>query len=268
MKLTIFTIYLVILVAITMLLGCSSENPICTSSFCLVPRSEVDDPNLIEIDDDKALAFLETLAPDPVTDSADVSIADVVSDTVSNGGAYEGQILTITGTVKELLSSGETLTLETDNDTVTFFVRSWGTPERLASYEVGKPYTFDLYVQDQATAFQQTDKFNVWTDLVESSEPVPITIDTLIADAKAENQRYAQRVITLEATVSSVLDSTIYLKEADLVTSVYIRRSGHADESNYQVNQTYDFNVFVFKVGEWSVLDGRYEIRLGLVRSH
>ena len=134
--------------------------------------------------------------------------------------------------------------------------------------KVGKVYTFNLYVQDQALAVQQTDKFNVWSDLVEDSHAVPITIDTLTSDAKAENHRYAQSVITLQATVSNVLESTIYLKENDLQTSVFIRRSGHADETTYQVNQTYDFTVFVFKIGQWSVLDDRYEVRLGLVRTN
>ena len=196
-----------------------------------------------------------------------VSVADIVSDTGNSGSAYEGQILPVSGAVRELFSSGETFLLETQNESVTFFVRSWGTGERLDSYEVGKSYTFTLYIQDQALAFQQTEKFNVWTDLVKDSQASDVSIDTLTTDAKSENQRYAQSVITLQATVSNITGSAIYLKDTDLVTSVYIRRSGHVDEETYQVNQTYDFTVFVFKIGAWSGFDGRSEVRLGLIRS-
>ena len=273
------SLYIVMIFAISVFLGCSGS-PLDV----VLDQSEKHSTDIVsevsacytglrvEAEDGEYLAVFEKACVDAVlgfVESTDeVTVADIVSDTVVGGSAFEGQILRLTGTVTEILSSGETLLLETGNESVTFFVRSWGTGERVASYEVDTQYTFNLYIQDQALAFQQTDTFNVWADLVEDSEPVPITIDTLISDAKAENQRYAQRVITLRATVSNVLDSTIYLKEADLVTSVYIRRSGHTDEATYQVNQTYDFTVFVFKIGEWSVLDDRYEVRLGLVRTN
>ena len=192
-------------------------------------------------------------------------ISDIVSDTSSGGSAYEGQILTITGTVKETFSSSEAITLESDDDSVTFFVISWGTPERLSEYEVGETYDFDVYIQDQAES-STAGNYNVWTDLVYSAEAETVSLDTLIANAKSGDQQYAQRVITLQATVSSISTSVIFLRDNAADVLVKIHRSGHADEADYQVNQTYTFKLFVFKIGDWT-LENWYEVRLGLVRS-
>ena len=199
-----------------------------------------------------------------VPSTATTSLSDIVSDTGAGGDAYEGQILTVTGTVKEQLSSA--ITLETENDSVTFFVRSWGTGDRLTGYEVGETHTFDLYIQDQALAFEANDDYNVWTDLVSSAEAEAVTLHTLTTHAQNENQQYAQRVITFDATVSSIGETAIFLRDNADNVIIQVSLSGHADEADYQVNQSYTFTVFVFKIGEW-VIDNWYEVRLGTVRS-
>ena len=174
-------------------------------------------------------------------------------------------LLALTGTVSEKLSSGETLLIETENNNVNFFVRSWGNAHRVAGFVEGESYTFSLYIQDQALSIADDGSFNVWSDIVANADPEVVTVDTLITAAKAGDQQYAQRVLAIEATVSSILNSAIYLQETDANTAVYIRRSGHADEADYQLNQTYTFTLFAFKMGA-SVIDDFYEVRFGLVR--
>ena len=69
MKLTIFTIP--ILLTITMLAGCGTENPVCTDSFCLVSRGDVTG-EVIEVDESKVLALIgkdATTPGEPIKDS-------------------------------------------------------------------------------------------------------------------------------------------------------------------------------------------------------
>ena len=81
-----FLIYVILMIAIALTLGCGTENPVCTSSFCVIPRDAVDG-EVIEIDEDKALAFIQTLAVDtpeatPVEtpENSEVSLMDIITD--------------------------------------------------------------------------------------------------------------------------------------------------------------------------------------------
>ena len=270
----VFVSYIVMIVAISIFFGCEGQ-PLNV----LLEQSEKHSTDIvtevadcytglaIDAEAGEYRAIFDKSCVDVVlgvsTDT--VSVSEIVSDTAGGGSAYEGQLITLTGTVSEKLSSGETLLIETENNNVLFFVRSWGNAHRVTDFEVGESYTFSLYIQDQATSAGTDWSFNVWSDIVANAEPEAVTLDTLSSNAKTGDQQYAQRVITLKATVSNIIASAIYLSENDVNTSVYIRRSGHTDEADYQVNQSYDFTVFVFKTGEW-VIDGFYEVRLGLVR--
>lgn len=271
----VFAAYIVIIVAISIFFGCSGS-PLDvlldqSDKHSTDVVSEVADCYtglVIDTEAGEYQAVFDKACVDTVlgvsTDS--VSFSDIVTDTAAGGSSYEGQILTLTGTVDSVLTSGETLLLVTGNENVKFFVRSWGNAHRVVGFVEGESYTFSLYIQDQATSIGTDWSFNVWSDIVANAEPDAVTLDTLISNAKAGDQQYAQRVITLKATVSNIIASAINLSENDVNTSVYIRRSGHTDEADYQVNQSYDFTVFVFKTGEW-VIDGFYEVRLGLVRT-
>ena len=96
MKYTTFLFY-VAMVLMAGVMGCESGmNPICTESFCVVPRDDVTG-EVIEIDDAKALAFLNTLAVDTVPSDNTGTLAEIVDDVNVNGvgSEYKGQTVTI-----------------------------------------------------------------------------------------------------------------------------------------------------------------------------
>ena len=198
-------------------------------------------------------------------EAGSVTISDIVSDTDTGGSAYEGQILTLNATIRSVFQVSDGMTLVSGNDNVTFFVASYGTRERLADYQADEEHTLTLYIHEQAPDTINNDgSYNVWTHLVANAEAETVTIGTLNAHAKAENQEYQGSVITLTATVSTVGESSIFLKGNELGVGIYIKRSGHPTEAEYQENQTYTFTLFVIKIGAWVVGS---EARLGLIRS-
>ena len=262
-----FLIYVILMIAIALTLGCSNENPICTSAFCVLPRESVEG-DIIEIDEAKALAFLETLAVD-TPEASGVSVADIVADTSTGGHAYEGRIITVSGPVQKLLSTTSGVTLLTDNDNISFIVV--GTEAQMQGYVAGRSYEIPLYIQDQSPSRDVDfniipDKYFIFSYIARNTTPIDVSFATLIADAKTLNQRYQGHVIRVNATISRVQEHSFPLKENDVGVYIYIRRSQHPDENEYQVDNAYDFTVFVMSIsqGASNLIN---QVSMGLVRT-
>ena len=153
----LFTLSLFIIVVISML-GCSAENPICSTNFCAIgevfPRSELEEGQAfseVDIDDSVIFATLVgTPIPDQPTTPAtqeiepeSITVAAIVSDVAAGSTHYTNKVVTIQGTVESVFESG-TRTLVTNNDNVTFYVGNRTKPELLDSYKEGGTYTFTL----------------------------------------------------------------------------------------------------------------------------
>ena len=92
MRYIAFLLYATLMCVFVMLAGCSNENPICTDSFCLIPREGVEG-DIIEVDESKVLALIgkdstiETTPP----------IAPDVDDSTPPPTAYTFEPVEITG---------------------------------------------------------------------------------------------------------------------------------------------------------------------------
>ena len=156
-----FLIYVILMIAIALTLGCGTENPVCTSSFCVIPRDAVDG-EVIEIDEDKALAFIQTLAVDtpeatPVEtpENSEVSLMDIITDAAAGGSAYVGQTLTLEATVVWRSKNREAIIIYTTNDFEAaieegagFFIFSLGNPVPLNQYVIGTAYEFTVTISE------------------------------------------------------------------------------------------------------------------------
>ena len=138
------------------------RTPSCTSSFCLLPRDAVDS-EVTEIDETKALAFLETLAVDtpeatPVETqetSNEVSLSDIITDAAAGGTEYVGQTLTLEATVVWRSKNREAIIIYTTNDFEAaieagagFFIFSLGNPVPLNEYVIGTAYEFTVTISE------------------------------------------------------------------------------------------------------------------------
>ena len=159
MRYIAFLLYATLMCVFVMLAGCSNENPICTDSFCLIPRDAVDG-EVTEIDESKALAFLETLAVDtpeatPVETPEAThtnTLTDIVNDVVIHRDAsrFIGQEVEIEGVVKfNFFQSHDrgAITLETGIGSVIFYITDFDTPATLNDYEPDQSYTFNLFIR-------------------------------------------------------------------------------------------------------------------------
>ena len=178
-KTTVFVFMMTL--TIGMLVGCDTGNPICTDSFCLVPRDDVTG-DVIEIDDAKLLALIgkETAeeitpvvpTPLPITPDppASISLAQIFADVESNGvnSTFIGQTVTVTGIVVWKHDNGTAIVISQDgeaHDTVDIFITSLEDASHLDGYTKGTEYTFTLSIDRVQISNKDTDRFYLWTTL-------------------------------------------------------------------------------------------------------
>ena len=262
-----FVLAVAIWIATISIVGCETQNPICTENFCVTgeafPRSEIGDREFseVDIDDSRLLAALAGIPEQttPVDETVDNTLAEIVSDTAAGGTAYNGRFVNVTGEVKENFtldpdSSSEALTLQSGNDKITFFVISWGVPDNLTDYQIGETYGFPVFIAKQSLSLVLNDtgdlvesedgEYNVWGHLARhGSEAEVVSPATLRADARVNNQRYQGRVVRVTDRVSSTTDTSIHF------SNYYIEKNGHPDEATMQVGQTYTVDVFIAQIG-------------------
>ena len=96
-----FYIFLLIVIAVIFTLGCSAENPVCTTNFCAIgevfPRSELEDGQAfseVDIDDSVIFATLvggTTPVPVKTPHPSTVGIDMIVADVANKGEKYLGK---------------------------------------------------------------------------------------------------------------------------------------------------------------------------------
>ena len=166
---------LLLLLLTPFILGCNTENPLCTDNYCvegeIYPRSElVGDFSLLAVDDSVILATLvggvtpvETVET-PAVDS--VSLADIVSNVEDGGTKYLNQTVTITGEVEldNTLYKNGAVSLITGTTTA-FYIADYQNPARLNPYKKGKTYTFTVIVVTIRPPNETFDTYAVFSDL-------------------------------------------------------------------------------------------------------
>ena len=165
-----FTIILILLACFSW--GCDTGNPICTDSFCLVPRDDVTG-DVIEIDDAKVLALIgkdtttpgdSVIEPPEITDANITPLALIVADVLVNDtdSTYIGQTVSIKETVKfNLVVSSDRggITLTTNSTDVIFYITDFDNPETLRDYTEGETYTFKVHVR---SVLESPDTAGLW----------------------------------------------------------------------------------------------------------
>ena len=95
MKYITLLFYAVLMFCFAIVLGCSTENPLCTDSFCLVSRDAITG-EIIEVDESKVLALIakDPVLVEPITpapDTSDATFSSIVSDVANGGTQYLNQ---------------------------------------------------------------------------------------------------------------------------------------------------------------------------------
>ena len=160
-----FAILTILLVLIAMLIGCETTNPLCTDSFCIVPRDNVEG-DIIEIDETKLIALIaktsdatptspvETI-PAETTPAASPTLADIITDVAAGETTYLNQTVTVTGYVVWKNDVGDVIViyrnanfLEANQEDAGFYILSKvdGDFLEFASYRVGSSYTLTLTI--------------------------------------------------------------------------------------------------------------------------
>ncbi len=271
--------FLLLVIAVVFKLGCNAENPVCTTNFCAVgeifPRSELEDGQAfseVDIDDSVIFATLAGTMPTSVEPepTSTVTFADVVADVAAGSRTYVGKTVSVTASVEEDTSNfrrNDTITLQTNNDDVWFFVLSRNAPEKLQGYEKGQSYTFKVFIVDVDPPEPFSPEYDIWSYL--STESVSTTMDAIVADVAAGGTTYLEQIVSIRATVDA--DTQVFFDEDDdyetisLITNnekvlffVNNERYPPAELAQYQGDDTYDFKLFIYSVTDSTVSDRKF----------
>ena len=162
----IVTLMLILFIAVILLSGCYTENPLCTDNYCvsgeIFLRSQLlegEEFSEIDVAESQLLAaFANTTPQTPVQTlpdavETDVSLMDIITDVVAGNTTYLNQTVTITAFVVWKNDSGTGVLLyENDdiaaanNEGARFFIATSDDPAPLADYSVGNSYTFTVLI--------------------------------------------------------------------------------------------------------------------------
>ena len=274
--LTLCSVILPILAITLVIIGCSAENPICSTNFCAVgevfPRSELEDGQAfseVDIDDSVIFATLvgttpveTTPAETPVTDS--ISFDDIVTDAAAGGTKYVGQTVTITAAVRFKFETA--VSLFTNNENVNFYVRSPDMPNKLNDFEEGRTYQIKVEVTHINPPDEQFDTYAVFSNI--DALQVPITVDPvktslkeIVEDVTSGDRNFLGNTVSIRGEVRFNFANPLLggspLGSITLVTnnthvSFFIsdpdKNTGVANMRRFQEGQSYNFTVFIYRI--------------------
>ena len=270
MKLFTFSL---LIIAVVFTLGCSAENPICSTNFCAVgevfPRAELEDGQAfseVDIDDSVIFATLvggvtpvdttpaeATTQPDAETTDVvlNTTMASIVSDTAADGTRFEGKIIEIAALVKTADPDNTYITLQTNNADVTFFVNAPGDTREGTfdqPFTAGRSYTLKLYIEIQA-ADNILDGHNIWSYPVENI--IKTTVDAIVSDTAAGGTRFEGKVVEVTVVIKNVFTGGINFMtlENDKNASFHVSPYGDFDRKKFFLTFTegnsYNLHLFI-----------------------
>ena len=258
-----FTAYgtlLLIFVLFTTFFGCEAQNPVCSDNFCVVGevflRSDLEaNQEFSEVDVDDSLILATLIGTTPVEPTVDdpPTLESLVADVAAGGVRYAGKIITITAEVQSGASSftnNDAITLVTNNADVWFYVISRETPARLANYEQGKSYTFNLFIQEIEPPDEFFAQYAIWTHI--PVERVTAEMNALVTDVIAGGKNYIDKIVEIQATVR---DDSAFFAPHDTITLDTNNDTVRFFVSNstadavildaYEKGSTYPFTLFI-----------------------
>ena len=277
MKVLTFSLFVI---AVVFILGCSAENPICSTNFCAIgevfPRSELEDGQLfseVDIDDSVIFATLtgaatsaETIQP-ALDDS--VTLADIVADVAAGGTIYAGKIVRITGTVDDVFESGGMILL-TNNEDVTFFVSNSENPELLIQYKEKQTYDFTLFINKIEPPEELYPEYAIWSNVPKDTQIISVNFGDVVSKVAQGNSDYVSKFLRFTATIrndASIFTTTDTVSLVTDNTSVSFLISNRtfppAIMNQYEKGKSYDFTVFVGAIRESDVLG--YSVHTNIV---
>ena len=172
-----FGAVVVVTLLLLSLFGCSTENPLCTDNYCvegeMYPRSWLDSGESfdeISVDDTALLNAIVGTTPPPPTLPNTPTLSNIVAHVAAGGRACLEKTYTLDGIVvfKYQGTRSTFVTLETDNDDVSFFISSTDDLNAFADYDEGEAYTFTVLVRSIGRHLADDRKHqSIHTDLAE-----------------------------------------------------------------------------------------------------
>ena len=252
--------FLLVSIIVVFSLGCNAENPLCTDNFCAIgeifPRSELEEGQAfseVDIDDSVIFATLAGAMPVETTPAVDTTFDDIIADVAAGGTQYVGQTLEITAPV--LANYVTSVILFTNNDNVTFYVKSSENPDLLDVLKDGKTYTLTLEIEEISPPDAEFDWYAIWSELPNDADivenpPTQTTVSSIVSDVVSGNIRYLGQTIEVSGVV--YLSNTemknkramaIRTGSAEVLWIVFAIEDTSLDA--YKKDNTYTFTLFI-----------------------
>ena len=178
---------LLLLLLTPFILGCSTENPLCSTTYCvdgeiflrsqLLEGEEFSEVNVVEQSLIAAFANVTPQIPvetTPPLAETEVSVIDIINDVGNGSTKYLNQTVSVTGTVVWKNDTGTGILLYKNanviaagNDNARFFITTQDDPVPLAPYIVGNTYTFTVLIATIVPPDDDDDGYLIGARIVE-----------------------------------------------------------------------------------------------------
>jgi hypothetical protein len=162
MRYITFLLYTAVMALITILLGCSTENPLCSDNYCvsgeIFLRSQLlegEDFSEVNVAESNLIAAFANATPATPVETAPVvssALSDIVTDVVAGNTTYLNQTVTVTGYVV-LKGVGGAMAIHTGPSLAgaiaqgaVLWIESFDAPEVLNQYALNTQYEFTITI--------------------------------------------------------------------------------------------------------------------------
>ena len=273
MRKIVFIGYVAILVLMAVVMGCGTENPICTDAFCIVSRESVEG-DVTEIDNAKVLALIDTLAVDTPDNTG--PLAEIVADTEAGGTAYLDETITTTVTISadhaEFENKGY-ITIIIPSYYSEFYITDAGTPANMDMFRKGWHYDVRLKIY-RIRKYEEHEGYQInslvvgdYADITEiPPTPINVTLDDVVSDVVSGGFRYLGKTVKVDAFVNWVSDSggAITISEDgsfhDTVSFFIFSHDDPVALEGYENKDQDTFTVFIDHILPPDVVNDKYAV--------
>ena len=262
MKITVFS--LIITVILIFSIGCSTENPICGDTLCVdgsvFLKSDLTDNDKydsVSVDESGLIAALGDIPPAETRPANDITLSQIINETLSGVNRTAGKAIKITGTVDRTANTfphNDVITLETSTDTVVFYITNTteSAVKEMAKYEQGVSYTFTLFVLTIRPPDANRTEHEIWTAELKSMEAEPVELNNIVSNVAIGGDHYLAKLLKFEATVQFKLKESdaisLITKNAKVAFFVTNWNTPPDRMGGYIEGQSYPFTVFLRQI--------------------
>ena len=192
-----------------------------------------------------------------------VAFENIIADVAAGGTKYVGRTVTIVAPVRFKFDTS--VTLFTNNEDVSFFLRSPDAPDKLNAFQEGRRYRITVEITRIDPPDEEFDTYGIFSDIDASQPhtvigPVKSSVNKIVSDVASGGKSFLGETVSITGEVRFNFANpfpgnspigAITLATNNTNVGFYIRdpdkNTGIANLRRFREGQSYNFTVFIYR---------------------